>query len=610
MTLSYINIATIIIATLALWVSIGRLWAAIHPILVERRANKILTDKLSRGPYDVQTIRRSTQYYVRPKCANIDPAKKVELTHALDAIREDLFSIIDKFLSDENDKKHHLFLLADSGTGKTSFLLNYYAYNLNKSKKIRHVIALVPLGLKAADEYILNIQNKENTVLFLDALDEDTKAIRNYKDRLYDLMEKCQSYKRVIITCRTQFFSSDKEIPVDTGVTRLGPRKVSEKATYDFWRLYLAPFDDQQIKEYLHRRFGFWQNSFRKRAFSLVRKVPLLSVRPMLLDHIPEIAASDTEIKYSYELYRIMVNAWIERESSWTDKHQLRIYSSRLAVDLYINAEKRGSESIPIDNLPILAKRWNIELQKWQLSGRSLLNRDSENNFKFAHRSIMEYLFSSLIIKGYEPCLGIAITDQMKIFLFDMVSIRFPLLFELKSILMENMLIINNLTNSENRLFSTMLTPEVVQEVRNIHSDSITKQKYQKKYLFAQLINDKLLVKALSHDKSNVLLSYEYDMKVTSHEMIADSIKTTFGARIGEAITNKLINKMTTQEKLIFTLSGKQVLIEPYLNFADKYGIDIFNKVYDLNCDKRITLEPQPPHFNVFHLSLNKDNRY
>jgi len=384
---------------------------------------KILTDKLSRGAYDEETIKQSTKYYISPKCSNIDPAQEEEVRQALMATRESLFDKIDYFL-DHDSSKRHLLILADSGTGKTSFVLNYYAYNLRRRQNKSQNLFLVPLGLKDADTQIGEYENKNETVIFLDALDEDTKAIEDHRTRIRYLMDACRDYKRVIITCRTQFFPNDEEMPVETGIARLGPRKAGEKGVYEFWKLYLSPFDDNDIDLYLQKRFPFWLSSKRKKAKELAYRIKSLSVRPMLLAHIPDVIESGDKITQSYQLYQLMVDAWLERESSWVSKSELGEYSERLAVNLYVNREKRGMERIPYQDLEGLANEWYSDLTQWQLSGRSLLNRDAQGNYKFAHRSIMEYLFVKRLLQGDFDCSGVILTDQMKRFLIEIIATK------------------------------------------------------------------------------------------------------------------------------------------------------------------------------------------
>jgi hypothetical protein len=239
--------------------------------------------------------------------------------------------------------------------------------------------------------------------------------------RIRELMDICHDYRRVIITCRTQFFPSDEEVPLETGVAFLGPRKAGEKGIYEFWKLYLSPFDDSDINRYLQRRYPIWQLRERKKARELAFQVKSLSARPMLLAHIPDIVKSNSSVTQTFQLYQLMVNAWLERESSWVQKSDLKEYSELLSVNLYICREHRGMERIPYDELVKLAQDWSIDLSQWQLSGRSLLNRDAQGNYKFAHRSIMEFLFVNRLIQGDSNCSGIILSDQMKSFLIEQI---------------------------------------------------------------------------------------------------------------------------------------------------------------------------------------------
>lgn len=328
---------------------------------------------------------------------------------------------------EKRDSKRHLFILADSGTGKTSFLLNYFAFNLRRPRwQKRHNIALIHLGSPDCDERIQQIENPDETVLFLDALDEDVKAVKGHGDRIRELMTRCDKFSHIVITCRTQFFPSDEEIPKEAGVARIdpGPRSAGESGVFKFWRLYLSPLSDTEVRQYICRRFPIWRIWRRKSrldALAFAAKIPALCARPMLLAHIPDIVKSKTPVRTVSDLYEVMIDGWIERESAWTDKVALRKFSERLAVEIYTSRDTNRSEKMPDAALSELARSWDVSLEPWQLTGRSLLNRDAEGNFKFAHRSIMEYLVANNV-ENARPnhCV---LTDMMCIF----ISIRLRL---------------------------------------------------------------------------------------------------------------------------------------------------------------------------------------
>ncbi|RIK69038.1 hypothetical protein DCC62_24060 [candidate division KSB1 bacterium] len=388
-----------------------------------RRDRRSLEKRFGAELYLKAVIERSTQYYIDPFCQVLDPAGAEEPRNLAFNPKDNLFKVVNVALHHPTEYRY-LILLADSGMGKTSFLLNYYARHLRQRRK-KFDLALVPLGIPDADARIKEIANKNNTVLFLDALDEDTLAIVDHVARLRDILALTRDFSRVLITCRTQFFPKEEEIPSETGIVKIGPKAAGEKAQYVFHKLYLSPFTDEQVQAYLKRRYPFAQRRRRRLAQDMVQKIPNLSVRPMLLSHIDDLVRANREIKYSFELYEDMVEAWLVREEGIVPglkKEPLRQFSERLAVDLYVNRKRRGAERIPRAELAELAKSWNIPLTDWQVSGRSLLNRDAVGNFKFAHRSIMEYLFVKRFTAGEKECCGLEWTDQMKKFLLEMIQ--------------------------------------------------------------------------------------------------------------------------------------------------------------------------------------------
>ena len=186
---------------------------------LRRRKENVLRKEFGNDFYSKDVIRQSTRYYVRPDYTNMDPAHEPEIRQIISAT-ESLFDKIDELLDDKSSDRHFI-LFADSGMGKSSFILNYYAENQLRGKRKRRRLAVVPLGRPGVDDFIREVEDKKETIIFLDAFDEDTKAIRNHKKRLAELMNLCRDFRRVLITCRTQFFSRKEEIPEHTGILRI-----------------------------------------------------------------------------------------------------------------------------------------------------------------------------------------------------------------------------------------------------------------------------------------------------------------------------------------------------------------------------------------------------
>jgi hypothetical protein len=314
-----------------------------------------------------------------------------------------------------------LILLADSGMGKTAFLLNYYARHRRRWWWQRRGIELkfVPLNQPDADGMITAVPeaSRMKTVLFLDALDEDQKAIKDHRQRLGELIEQSRKFRAVVITCRSQFFPKDEEIPTDTGVITTLPRQGS--AMYSLQKLYLSPFTDEQVDTYLRRRYRWGPR--RREARNVVRRIPDLVARPLLLTYVEDLTA-DRGIQFAFQMYETVVRKWCEREAAYVAPDKLREFSECLAVEMFLARGERKMERIPEAELQPLAQSYNINLESWKLRGRSLLNRDAAGNYKFSHRSILEYLFVKRFTRGLVRPHTEPWTDLMTSFLLEMMQ--------------------------------------------------------------------------------------------------------------------------------------------------------------------------------------------
>jgi hypothetical protein len=394
------------------------------PFLVKyfrlRKDRKTLHTRIGAELYTVEEINRATSFYIEPDCQSIDPSGGEDFRKVY-AVRQNAFESLDKLFGSSTEHRHTL-VLADSGMGKTSLLLNYYARHWRNNIG-NYKIAILPLGRKNVDARITEIQDRSDTVLFLDAFDEDTVAIDNHRERLRVLLDLTEGFYHVLITCRTQFFEKDTEIPKETGLVRFGVTAAGQEREYMFYKLYLSPFSDGQVKIYLRRRFPFWRFRQREKALEIAAKMPDLTIRPMLLAHIQDLLGSTDELRYTVQIYEAMIAAWLIREQAYVNPANLRRFSEFLAADIYSNRQQRGSERIPSDDALKLASRLAMPLQGWQLRGRSLLNRDAEGNLKFAHRTLMEYLFVRHFSAFPNTIAKTEWTDQMKRFWWELVII-------------------------------------------------------------------------------------------------------------------------------------------------------------------------------------------
>ncbi|WP_205882462.1 NACHT domain-containing protein [Limnobacter profundi] len=350
------------------------------------------------------------QHYIEPDCSSVDPSCEDDL-RALIPSRQSVRHFFEGVLSPQSKYKH-IIVLAETGMGKTSLLYNllWQNYKLRPSK--RRQILYIPLGRPGVLDKISGVKDKTETILLLDAFDEDTEAILDHHERMVSLMKAAGDFKRVVITCRTQFFTRDEEIPKESGVVKIAPREAGDAGVYLIYKTYLAPFDRAQIKKWIRKRFGILRVFARYQASSLIEKIPELAVRPFLLTALPDLIRDREKVDNIFELYGYMLKKWFEREARWIEPSKLEEFSHNVAVDIYVNREKRKAERLPFEELQ---QHFNVSVPAdgWKFKSRSLLNRDSEGNFKFAHRSIMEYVFVDAYLRGNLKCLEVPWTEFM-----------------------------------------------------------------------------------------------------------------------------------------------------------------------------------------------------
>lgn len=406
------TISTIAVAIVAPF-TITNLIFTIKKTLYEQKIQKRLNESEGSSAFTSSEIHESLKNYIVPDCSVTDPSNDADIINVAD-VRETVFDVVARFVKKGGDRRH-ILLLADSGMGKTTFCLNFYARLKNLLGKESNLEgAIVSAGRPHAEQAIKNIKDHRNKILLLDAFDEDTEAVGNSKLRLANLMNAASDFAAVIVTCRSQFFENDAAVPDETGVSVIHPRRGGESSSYKFYRLYLMPFSPEQVKKYIKSHFPLLNpltHSARKAAEKLISEIPELSVRPMLLALIPDLAKEETKPRHLYELYTFMLEQWLDRESKWISKEKLREVSMKVAIYMITSLKNR----VTVDELDMIAAQISSDKEDWKhLKDRSLLNRDGKGLFKFSHRSIMEFLFVKAAIEGQDSCFDRKWTEFMR----------------------------------------------------------------------------------------------------------------------------------------------------------------------------------------------------
>lgn len=370
---------------------IKQLWKVLQTITKGRNEQLQKITDIFGPPKDL------AKYYVQPNCQHINPANEDE-DEPISVVRSPVFNTINMFLNGTfaitGDGRNQFFVLADAGMGKTSLLMMIKLSHMLSFWPKDYDCVLEKIGTQTIDN-ISKIKNKKDTVLLLDALDEDPLAWSNMKKRVLELLEATKYFKRVIISCRTQFFPNDEIEPFK----RPGRIKIS---TFVCPMIYLSLFDDNQVEEYLCKRFkGSTYIETREKAKAIISKMGSLRFRPLLLAYIDAFIDSSVQEWNEFEVYNALVTAWLMRE-----ENKLKTANMEVSHDMLLNAcikiaaIMQGRKARELNKCELTMQPELSLLKHINIGGRSLLNVNSEGQYRFAHYTIQEFLIAFGIRKG------------------------------------------------------------------------------------------------------------------------------------------------------------------------------------------------------------------
>lgn len=337
------------------------------------------------------------KFYIEPNCQQFNPADEEEETHSL--VTEPVFSRIQKYIDGQKRiNENHLFVLADAGMGKTSLLVILKLFHITSLWSKNYDCYLLKLGESSLDEIAALPTRK--TVLLLDALDEDNLAWGRTMERLEEILKATKNFYRVIITCRTQFFSG--------GTDPFNNRGRVEVAGYLCPTIYLSLFENSQVMSYLKKRYSRNKSKINN-SVKILDKIHKLKLRPMVLAHIDEILGSEYPILDEYTLYKALIDSWLMREYRKENLHKSlsgpdsreSLWSACKLLSIHMFGRLGGYErTISMKQIDSIVSDLNLRdiVSSMEIEGRSLLNKDSEGLFRFSHFSIQEYLFAKAMI--------------------------------------------------------------------------------------------------------------------------------------------------------------------------------------------------------------------
>lgn len=393
---------------------IGTLWQRLTQIRSKREAQLMeIADTFG----DPLTL---AEYYVEPKCQHHNPADYNEI-EAISYVQSPVFLTINAFFNREfhaDDGRNQMFILSDAGMGKTSLLMMLKLSHMTAFWPKKFNCELFKLGPETIDR-IRAVQDRARTVLLLDALDEDPEGFGNVEKRLIEILSETRTFRRVVISCRTQYFPAGGDDPFDR------PGRI-EVGGFVCPMVFLSLFDDDQVEEYLAKRFPKSESQKTAKCKAVVQKMESLRFRPLLLAHIEDIVESESRTWNEYTIYHALVSAWLLREEAKASQRRTEVPATKRAlwsacIEVAAFMQRNDSRFVSVDELKSLVET-NPELSHltyFDVGGRSLLNRNSNGDFRFSHYTTQEFLIAYAIASGRlrSSTPPIRATDQVLFFL-------------------------------------------------------------------------------------------------------------------------------------------------------------------------------------------------
>lgn len=348
---------------------------------------------------------------------------------------------VDTFI-ESNSKA--LLILGDYGTGKTSFCYNY---SLNLLKKFMEEDSLyLPLLIKlrgynkAVDinqlltDYFVNKLNMTNfnisslklllkninVVLIFDGYDEVAKKV-DFDVKFEVLKEICEFAEpktKIILTCRPNFFQNATEFN-EIFQKSYFHYEPGDKPLLNFIENSISELTPNQIKKYINsysddlEKFNLSVDDMLK-TISNTHDLTDLAKRPfllyMILQTLPEILKDMKEKGNrkinAAKLYEIYTDNWIKREErknkTLIRRTEKEIFCKEIAFELYCT----DATSLSYTKFPETIKKHFKQLQRIEdidyfthdIQSCSFLTSDMSGEFKFIHKSFMEYFVADLVV--------------------------------------------------------------------------------------------------------------------------------------------------------------------------------------------------------------------
>ena len=348
--------------------------------------------------------------YVPTQCQGTPPHNFDEPDEAVaSAPKQELVKFfIDEVFTKDNTNRRLYCIFAGSGMGKTTFSVQLFVEYIHRYKKstLPYDIYLRDLGDAKVIEQIKSLSDEigdkaHRSILILDALDENLQASEDFEAFRTKLEEVIAPFKFVVITCRSQFFPNEDEMPEYSNI-RIN---TTDKNLLSYNKIYICPFSPSDITLYISKKYKGWgskNRQLRKQAIAIIEKCKHLMARPVLLSYIDDLIDENRNYTTESDIYETLIKRWLKREvgnipdtAVRMDRYnELVAFSQKLAERMYQNWRETGDFRLDGQTMNDFCQKNHFDKIHYQFRRRSLINHDAAGAFKFSHKSFLEYFLA------------------------------------------------------------------------------------------------------------------------------------------------------------------------------------------------------------------------
>lgn len=353
-----------------------------------------------------------------------------------------LSKYVDKFLDSDYQA---LLILGDYGSGKTSFSYTYalrLLQNFIEMKslylpilvKLRSYYKAISINQLLTDYFVnelainnfnigsLNLLMRNLPIVFIfDGFDEVAKKV-DYDIKHEVFKEICKfalDRTKIIVTCRPNYFQDESEFKRVFSDSHY-PYEPGENTSIEFISNSIMDLDERQIKKYLHT----FDEEMKKTGVTLkdildtiakTHDLRDLAKRPFLLyliiKTLPSLISKYKKNKSvnmrAADLYAEYTDNWLSREDrknkTLIKRSDKELFCKEFAFELY----KNNATGLHYKEFPKVIKNHFRHLERIEdidyfchdIQSCSFLNTDGSGEFRFIHKSFMEYFVAETVVQ-------------------------------------------------------------------------------------------------------------------------------------------------------------------------------------------------------------------